>query len=891
MSSLCSDCFRILVVAEKTVLPEIFFSPGNTDCPDRRYEWVHCCQKFEAPDMLEIALTERKPFALALLSVERRSVNEDLRLAEQIRRVDAQLELLLLAEDAELVPADLSKRIPPQHKLQVLQSPYSPRQIAALLSVLQEKRVLEHELRSVRESIEQECVERKREREHWRQLERAVEMMQLGVFIVDLDGKILYHNPAAAFMHGYQEEELVGRELSFLTAPDVGNRPKLAQIQTWNGLIRESLHQRNDGTTFPVWLMSEIVQNADGEPWVIVTSCEDITERKLGEEELKRHRDHLEELVNARTSELTAINVQLQREILEHKRTAEALQKSEERYRTVLETAPDPVIVYDSEGQVTYLNPAFSRVFGWTLEESRGQELNLVPVECLAENRLILKKIREHDTVSGIETSRLTRAGKRIDVSISGAGFLDRYGELQGSVITIQDITERKKTEEEMRFIAYHDALTGLENRKSFYMRLEDQLLRLHGKERRIGDRWALMFLDLDRFKYINDTLGHDVGDELLKVIAARLQKCIRKTDYVFRLGGDEFTILLNGLSADADAARIAQKIRKNVALPCEIKNHELFVTVSLGISIYPHDGQDVETLVKNADMAMYAAKEESEGFRFFTEEMNQKALERMRLERSLRTALQDNQFIVHYQPLIDSQNRILGMEALVRWYHPEYGLINPSRFIPLAEETGAIVSIGKWVLHTACQQTKLWHDLGYTGLYVSVNLSTRQFKEPDLIETIEQILEVTSLPPDCLKLEVTESGIMENPDQAIVTMHYLRAKGIRFSIDDFGTGYSSLSYLKRFPIDTLKIDRSFVMDSIHNKNDQEIIKTIISMARTLNMEAIAEGVETKEQHQFLVQQGCQMMQGYYLGWPMPAEQFQERLDLQKASDLKSAPD
>ncbi|GAK59156.1 sensory box/GGDEF family protein [Candidatus Vecturithrix granuli] len=891
MSSLCSDCFRILVVAEKTVLPEIFLSLGNSDCPDRRYGWVRCSQKTEAINMVEASLKEGKPFALAILCVERRSVKEDIRFAEQIRQSDSQLDLLLLAEDADLIPNNLSERIPPQHKFQVLQSPYSLHHVAALLSVLQKKRLLEHELRSVEKSIEKEHLEYKYKQEHWSQLERAVEMMQIGVFIVDLDGKILYHNPAAAFMHGYEEEELLGQELSFLNAPDVGNRSKLAQIQTWNGLIRENVHRRNDGTTFPVWLMSEIVQNADGEPWVIVTSCEDITERKLAEEELKKHRDHLEELVNARTSELTKINTQLQREILDHKRTAEALQKSEECYRTLLEAAPDPVVVYDGEGHVTYLNPAFSRVFGWTLEESRGQELNLVPVECLAENRLILKKIRQNLPVSGIETSRFTKAGKRIDVSISGAGFFDAQGALLGSVITIQDITERKKTEEEIRFIAYHDALTGLENRKSFYMRLEDHILRLHGKERRISDKWALMFLDLDRFKYINDTLGHDVGDELLKVIAVRLQKCVRKTDYVFRLGGDEFTILLNGLSTDADAARVAQKIRRTVALPCEIKNHELFITVSLGISIYPHDGQDVETLVKNADMAMYAAKEESEGYRFFTEEMNQKALERMRLERSLRTALQNNQFIVHYQPLINSQNRILGMEALVRWHHPEYGLINPSRFIPLAEETGAIVSIGKWVLHTACQQTKLWHDMGYANLYVSVNLSTRQFKEPDLIETIEQVLEVTGLPSNCLKLEVTESGIMENPDQAIVTMHYLRAKGIRFSIDDFGTGYSSLSYLKRFPIDTLKIDRSFVMDSIQNKNDQEIIKTIISMARTLNMEAIAEGVETREQHEFLIQQGCQMMQGYYLGLPMPAEQFQERLDIQKTSDLKSAPD
>ncbi len=889
MSLMDSDLFRILVAGEQTALPGNIFCSECSDYSGKSYEWICCYQKCEAPNMVEAAFEKGTPVALVILSVERHSETDDIRIAEEIRVIDSEIELLLLTRDTDLSITDLPECSLLRYKCQMLQPPYSPQNIVALLGVLKEKRLLEHELRSVQEVMDLERAERKRIQEHSPHLERAVEMMQIGVFITDLDGKILYHNPAAAYMYGYQQDGLLGQNISRLNAPNVGNRPNLTQIQRWNGLIRENLHQRRDGTTFPVWLMSEIVQNADGEPWVIVTSCEDITERKLAEEELRKHRDHLEELVNARTIELTAMNVQLQHEILEHKRTAEALQKSEARYRTVLETAPDPVIVYDGEGRVTYLNPAFSRVFGWTLEESHGQKINFVPVECLSENRLILKKIQENINISGLETKRLTKSGTRVDVSISGAGFLDEQGQIQGSVITVQDITERKKTEQEIRFIAYHDALTGLENRKSFYMRLEDHILHLHGKERRIGDKWALMFLDLDRFKYINDTLGHDIGDELLKEIAARLQKCVRKTDYVFRLGGDEFTILLNSLSSDSDAARVAQKIRQQIALPCYIKNHELFITVSLGISIYPHDGQDVETLVKNADMAMYAAKEESEGYRFFTEEMNQKALERMRLERSLRTALQSNQFIVHYQPLIDSQNLILGMEALLRWSHPEYGLINPSRFIPLAEETGAIVPIGKWVLHTACQQTKLWHNMGYTNLYVSVNLSTRQFKEPDLIETIEQVLELTGLPPHYLKLEVTESGIMENPDQAIVTMHYLRAKGVRFSIDDFGTGYSSLSYLKRFPIDTLKIDRSFVIDSIHNKNDQEIIKTIISMARSLNMEALAEGVETQEQHQFLVQQGCQMMQGYYLGWPMPAEQFQERLYLQKASKSKSA--
>jgi EAL domain-containing protein (putative c-di-GMP-specific phosphodiesterase class I) len=294
--------------------------------------------------------------------------------------------------------------------------------------------------------------------------------------------------------------------------------------------------------------------------------------------------------------------------------------------------------------------------------------------------------------------------------------------------------------------------------------------------------------------------------------------------------------------------------------------------------------------LVKNADIAMYAAKEEGQGYRFFTEEMNRNALERMMLEGSLRNALQHDQFALFYQPLVDDRNRIVGMEALLRWHHPTLGMVSPFKFIPLAEETGAIIPIGKWVLHTACEQAKKCHKMSHTKFYVAVNLSIQQLREPDFVETIEQVLETTGLPPECLKLEVTESSIMEDPEQAIAKMKTLRAKGIHFSIDDFGTGYSSLSYLKRFPIDTLKIDQSFVMDATTNKDDQEIIKTIISMAQNLNLEIIAEGVETREQQTFLIRHGCHMMQGYYFGHPMPADKFEEFLQTSNAASPERNP-
>ncbi len=683
------------------------------------------------------------------------------------------------------------------------------------------------------------------ERERW--FVATLKSIGDAVITTDNEGRVTFMNPAAEALTGWKYNETQRKEIIFNTVDEETSAASFDEMILSDKIVINideypSLIARN-GKKIPIEYCGAPIKDDDGHISGMVVILKDITDRKQAEE---------------------------------------ALRKSEERHRVVLESAPDPVVVYDIQGKITYLNPSFTRIFEWTLEESIGNRINFVPIENPAEARLIFEKIARRETISGIETYRVSKSGKRVNVSISGAGFFDDNGKLQGSVITVQDITERKKTEEEVKFIAYHDVLTGLPNRKSFYMRLEDRLLQSRGqagrKRRSDRQKWALLFLDLDRFKNINDTLGHDIGDELLKTLARRIETCLRKTDYVFRLGGDEFTVLLNDLIADIDVIRVVEKIRTAVAQPCRVKGHTLYITVSVGISLYPDDGERVERLVKNADMAMYAAKEDGQGYRFFTEEMNTKALERMMLESSLRNAIQNDQFVVYYQPLVDDQCRIIGLEALIRWQHPILGLINPSKFIPLAEETGAIVQIGKWVLYSACKQAKKWYEMTHTKFYVSVNLSPRQFNEPDLVETIEQIMEVTDLPPDCLKLEVTENSIMHNPEEAIKKMTILRAKGILFSIDDFGTGYSSLSYLKYFPIDTLKIDRSFVLDASTSRDDQEIIKTIISMARNLNMKAVAEGVETKEQHDFLSEYGCDIMQGYYFDRPMPAGKFEELL-------------
>jgi diguanylate cyclase (GGDEF)-like protein len=472
-------------------------------------------------------------------------------------------------------------------------------------------------------------------------------------------------------------------------------------------------------------------------------------------------------------------------------------------------------------------------------------------------------------------------------VSISGAGFFDLQGKLQGYVLTFQNITERKKTEQEMQYLAYHDVLTGLSNRKAFYERLEDKLhqerYRTRGIRRSsdVRRKWAVLVVDLDRFKDINDTLGHEVGDELLKIVTDRLQRSLRQDDEIFRLSGDDFTVLLAEIPSALEVAAVAQKIQEEIAQPCRILSHELYMTATIGIALYPDDGESSETLAKNAEMALYVAKKECNGYHFFTEEMNAKAQERMELENGLRHAIQDQQLLLYYQPLVSTTGRIMGMEALVRWQHPQRGMISPAQFIPLAEETKMIITIGEWVLATACRQLKYWHDASYDWLSMSINVSTRQFREPDFVTTVERVLAATSVNPKYVKLEVTESSIMEKPEEAIAKMDLLCAQGIHFSIDDFGTGYSSLSQLKHFPIDTLKIDRSFVVDAITNRDDQEIIKTILSMAQNLHLETVAEGVETKEQQDFLTQEGCQMMQGYYFGRPLSVEAFEERLQTQ----------
>jgi diguanylate cyclase (GGDEF)-like protein len=436
------------------------------------------------------------------------------------------------------------------------------------------------------------------------------------------------------------------------------------------------------------------------------------------------------------------------------------------------------------------------------------------------------------------------------------------------------ELTEQKDI---LDYQAHYDLLTGLSNRILFNDRLEQAV----EKGKRQESKFALFFIDLDRFKQINDSLGHSIGDKVLQIIAKRLQVVMRKEDSISRLGGDEFTILVQDLKDGTDASLLAQKIIYSLSEPINIENHTLYVTTSIGISIFPNDGISANNLLKYADAAMYKAKEEGKNnFQYYSSEMTEKAFERVVMEASLRKALSNNEFVVYYQPQIDGRtDKIIGMEALVRWLHPNEGLVFPDKFIPLAQETGLILAIDQWVMLSAMKQITAWYKMGLNPGVLALNLSMRQLGQEGCVDKLSAMLKESGCKPEWLELEVTEGEIMKNPENAIDVLKNISSMGIELAVDDFGTGYSSLSYLKRLPIDKLKIDKSFVNGLPDDEEDVSIARAIIALAHSLKLSVIAEGVETKEQKEFLVENGCDFIQGYYYSKPIPSDEMEKFLN------------
>ncbi len=571
-------------------------------------------------------------------------------------------------------------------------------------------------------------------------------------------------------------------------------------------------------------------------------------------------------------------------DITDRRRAEEALRESEARFRAMAEHSVDWIWSMDTRGRHLYSNQRGMENLGYAADEFLALEpLGLIHPD----DQDLYGEIWRHALANRTGWKNVVlrwrhRDGSYRIIESSASAVFNEAGELSGFQGVDRDITERKAAEARIEFLAQHDVLTGLPNR----VLLRDRFAHAVARAGRSRGRVAMLFLDLDHFKMVNDTLGHAAGDLLLLDVVGRLAGCTRESDTISRLGGDEFVLLLNDLPELETVERIASDILAKVSEPVEIGGHSLNVSCSLGIAIYPDDGKDFDTLMQKADLAMYNAKDAGRRtYRFFDEQMNRQAHDHLLLQNRLHQALYRAEFQLHYQPQMEvASGRITGVEALLRWRNPELGDVVPARFIPVAEDCGLIVSIGAWVLEEACRQAQLWRQMGWPALGMSVNLSALQFRRPGLVETVAGALERSGLPPRLLELELTESILLEDVEKNLDTVHQLKALGVRLSIDDFGTGYSSLSYLKRFAVDRLKIDRSFVRDISTDPDDAAIVRAVIQLARSLRLGIIAEGVETQEQLAFLRNEGCEEVQGYLYSRPLTAAALRTFMNELKAT-------
>jgi diguanylate cyclase (GGDEF)-like protein/PAS domain S-box-containing protein len=653
------------------------------------------------------------------------------------------------------------------------------------------------------------------------------------------DGRYLDVNPAFLRTGGWTREEVIGRtsfELGVWVNP--GDREKIVESVRAHGAVRdlEIAFRMKSGEVRQLLCSLELIQLDQGNCLLLVG--QDITERKKAQTQMQK-------------------------------------------LSRALEQTADAVMITDCNGTIEYVNPAFEQVTGYASADTLGRQPNL------------LKSGRQGQgfydnlwkTILGGEVFNDVVINRRKDGSLyyeekTITPLKDVDGRITHFVATGKDISERMQTQERLAFMAQHDPLTELPNRALLLDRLKQSLAGARWRERRA----AVLFVDLDRFKTINDTLGHEVGDRLLQQLAERFQRSVRDGDTVARFGGDEFVILLDDVASGDDVSGVAQKVLQALAPPFQVDHQTLYVTASIGVSLFPNDGDDATTLLKNADIAMYRAKEMGKNtYQFYSADMSSRAFERLTLESNLRHALEHGEFRLYYQPQIDvTTGAIVGVEALLRWQHPEFGLVMPNDFIPLLEETGLIVSVGEWVLDTACAQLAAWHAQGWPRLRLAVNLSPRQFQTQNLVMVVKQVLDRLEGDPGRLELEITEGMLLRHAPATVETLEALHALGVRMAIDDFGTGYSSLSYLRRLPIDAIKIDRSFVRDIPQDADDSAITVAIIALAQSLKLEMIAEGVETTAQRDFLRARGCDVMQGFLFSRPQPPEDVTRLLQAQK---------
>jgi diguanylate cyclase (GGDEF)-like protein/PAS domain S-box-containing protein len=558
--------------------------------------------------------------------------------------------------------------------------------------------------------------------------------------------------------------------------------------------------------------------------------------------------------------------VLLLRDVTGRKRDKEALLIM----KKAVENMQIGVTITNTEGTIIFTNSADAVMHGYRIRDLLGRDVRMFGLPS-SFNPMTIDELRRLKRFRR-ETVNVRSDGSTFPVQLMSDIVTNREGKVIGVITTCEDITERKTNEETIRQIAYYDTLTGLPNRTLFNDLLKQEL----AKSRRSKKSFAVLFLDLDRFKNINDTLGHTVGDQLLQTVAKRITHVVRESDSVSRLGGDEFIILVPDIEQAEDAAVVAQKITEKLSGVFVLNKQEIYITASIGVSLYPLHGDDTDTLIKNADMAMYYAKEQGKNrYQFYAPSIHENTLRKLSIESSLRKALQQNELLLHYQPQIDLQSGdLVGVEALLRWKNPEYGLIGPKQFVSIAEETGLILPIGEWLLRTACLQNRIWKEQGLPEIKMSVNLSMNQLKQKDFVRTVESVLDETGVAPDSLEFELTENLLMQDKDISEALMHDLRSLGVHFSIDDFGTGYSSLNYLKVLPLDKLKVAQTFVRTIAIDPSDRAICRAIIMMAHTLNIRVIAEGVENNDQLEILRMHKCDEAQGFLFCRPLPADEL-----------------
>ncbi|CDK99259.1 putative diguanylate phosphodiesterase [Magnetospirillum gryphiswaldense MSR-1 v2] len=665
----------------------------------------------------------------------------------------------------------------------------------------------------------------------------------LGVVLADAHGRMVEANPAFLSMVGYGDAELRGEKFRAITYPDdIGLNDTLrAEVLdgSRDGFQLTKRYVAKDGRIIWAKLTCTVMREADGQQPFTVTVVEDITERKRLEDNMR----------------LAA---------------------------TVFENSGDGLFVTDAENRIIHVNPAFTRITGYAADEVLGRNPSL-----LASGR------HDHDFFIQL-WAVLLRDGKwqgeiwdrRKDGEMFAgwqniAVVRDTDGKVQNFVAVISDITSRKQVEERLSYAANHDPLTRLPNRTLF----QERLTRAIARASRNHNLVALLFIDLDRFKQVNDTMGHLAGDMLLQQVAERLSSCIRQGDTVARLSGDEFTIILEDVQDPRDAAVVGHKVLRLLQEPVALTGGEAHISSSIGVSLYPTDAGDPQTLLKLADAAMYRAKHLGRNScQFHSEAVNAEAFERLALENALRGAVDQGQFLLHYQPIFDVKSgRAVAVEALLRWRHPEVGVVAPNQFLALAEETGMIVPIGRWVFDQACRQAKLWRDAGHVDLRLHINLSPRQLRQPDLIEMVAAALEVSQLPPQALVLEVMETCVIDKAFDPSALFARFAALGVGLAIDEFGSGYSSFAFLRRLPVTILKVAQSFVRNLSSSEDESEIVTAIVALARGLHMTVVAPGIENKAQLDFLTGFGCDKVQGFLLSKPLPGTEMTEFLDLKRS--------